>query len=492
MTAPAQGRERTYRFAPLDRTGLLLGLSGTQCGLVGGGVFAAGALLQARTSPALVLVPLVVAAALAFGTWEGQHLHDHIPTRLRFLIVKRTWEAPIPLLSGTRADREKQPPLPPFLAGLELIDATGIGVVRDRRHRTVTGSVPVSGREFSLVERAEQDRILTGWGEVLNGFCAERGAVCRVRVTEWAAPGGSHDLDRYLAEGSSTRSPELQTAYEDLIATAAPMAVRHHVLMSVTVDARRIRTRRRIERTEDAAVSVLIDELDLLTSRLESAGFPTAPALSVTELATALRHRLDPSVVARPTRAASLAEAAGLVSPWNAGPLATELDWSHLRADGSVHRTYWVSDWPRLDVGPNWLEPVLLHAGGVRTFALHYEPIARSRSQRRVDRDSTRLAADEEQRTRAGFRIGAHHRRAQAAVLEREAELVAGFCELEYAGFVVVTAGDVEALDRSCAEYEQVAAQSGVQLRPLEGRHDLGVVCALPVGRGLTFRWGTS
>ena len=77
-------------------------------------------------------------------------------------------------------------------------------------------------------------------------------------------------------------------------------------------------------------------------------------------------------------------------------------------------------------------------------------------------------------------------------MLEREAELVAGFCELEYAGFVVVSAADLDALDRSCAEYEQVAAQSGLQLRPLDGRHDLGVVCALPLGRGLAFRWGAS
>src|SRR6266545_3515321 len=108
MTAPAQRRQPTYRFAPLDRTGLLLGLSGTQCGLLGGGVFAAGALLQARTPPALMLAPLVAAVAMAFGTWEGQHLHEHIPTRLRFLLVKRTWEAPIPLLSGTAADHDIQ------------------------------------------------------------------------------------------------------------------------------------------------------------------------------------------------------------------------------------------------------------------------------------------------------------------------------------------------------------------------------------------------
>jgi len=173
-------------------------------------------------------------------------------------------------------------------------------------------------------------------------------------------------------------------------------------------------------------------------------------------------------------------------------PRADETDWGHLTVDGSLHRTYWIAEWPRLDVPPNWLEPVLLHAGGVRTFALLYEPVPPSRSQRRIDRDSTRLAADEEQRTRGGFRIGASHRRAQAAVLERESELVAGFRELEFAGFVTVSAPTLEVLERSCSEYEQVAAQAGLEIRPLHGRQDLGIVCSLPVGRGLAAKRGIS
>src|SRR3546814_17282194 len=98
--------------------------------------------------------------------------------------------------------------------------------------------------------------------------------------------------------------------------------------------------------------------------------------------------------------------------------------------------------WPRLDVPPNWLEPLLLYGGGVRTFALHYEPVPPSRSQRRIDRDSTRLAADEEQRARPRFRVGARHRRAQTTVADREAELAAGYAELEFAGSLMVSAAD--------------------------------------------------
>jgi len=64
----------------------------------------------------------------------------------------------------------------------------------------------------------------------------------------------------------------------------------------------------------------------------------------------------------------------------------------------------------------------------------------------------------------------------------------AGYAELEFTGFVIVTADDRDSLEASCSEYEQVAAQSGLELRRLDGRHDLALPCLLPVGRGLARR----
>ena len=490
MTAPAASdapSPRIYRLAPLDRTGVLLGLSATQCLLLGLGVFAAGAALRAHLPAPVVAGPILVVLTLGFATWDGAPLHQLLPARARYIFIAGVWHARLPLL---RQDRTAAPEWPPFLAGIDLVDHDGLGVIADRRGRLLTASIAVSGREFSLGEREEQDRILDGWGEVLNGFCRERGAICRVKVTEWAGPAGTLDIDVGVPADTAALRPELLAAYREMLAEAGPTAVRHDVLISITVDTRRTRTTRRAIGTGDAGVDVLRDELAGLASRLDAAGFRSSPPLDVRALAKAIRSRLDPTVLQRAGRPGTLAEAAG-VAHWNAAPLSVDTDLRHLRADGSVHRAYWVGDWPRLDQGPNWLEPLLLHPGGIRTFALHYEPVARSRSQRRVDRDSTRLAADEEHRSRAGFRIGASHRRAQSAVAEREAELVAGFCELEYAGFVVVTAPDLDTLERSCAEYEQSAAQLGLQLRPLDGSHDLGVAAALPVARGVALRWST-
>jgi len=112
----------------------------------------------------------------------------------------------------------------------------------------MSASLAVQGREFSLVERAEQERILAGWGDVLGGFCSERGTVSRVRVTEWAAPSGVGEHERFLAAHARPTNQAARAAYEALLAQAGPRIVSHEVLATITVELRKIRSGRRGER----------------------------------------------------------------------------------------------------------------------------------------------------------------------------------------------------------------------------------------------------
>lgn len=483
---------RRYRFAPIDRTGVVLGLDGPQCGVLGVGVLVTSLGLRGGVPLLVALVPTFLAAMFGFGRWSGWRLDQIVPTALRFALSgaagRRRWLAALPRRCPAQdapATRRAAPP--PFLSGIELHSVPGdVAVVWDRRSRTVSASLRVSGRPFTLLKRSDQEHVLQQWGDVLAGFCAEGTGVAHVRITEWSGPTGALDA------GASRRpsAPDLgngraRQSYDDLVDAAGRRAVGHEVLVTVTVDTKGARSRTG-DGPPGAAVTRLLEELQSAADRIEPAGLAVYGPLSVSETAETLRRRLDPSCIPTlVTRRCSLAELAGVVSIDNAGPLSSIVDWRQVGCDRSLHRTYWIAEWPRLDVGADWLSPFLLHGAGTRTFSLHLEPVTPSRSRRRIERDSTRLVADEAQRTRAGFRIGAHHRRSQAAVLERETELVAGHAEFEYVGFVTVTAADEQSLARSCAAYEQLAAQSGMELRALDGRHDKALACALPVGRGL-------
>lgn len=502
-----QAKSQHYRFGPRDRTGWLLGLQAPQCVALGAGVFAAGVLLNVGAPMPVVLVPLLAASGFAFARWDGHSIHELAPVAIVWALARalgnRVWFADLPRFARDGRAARPQPDWPPPLAGIAIEETTdarwtrrgravGAGVVHDRRERTLSAALRVRGREFSLCERAEQERLLHLWGDALAAFCAERGPVGRVRWTEWAAPAGLDDQFEHLAElRPATDETAPVHAYRELLEQAGPMATRHEVLVTVTIDERRLRSRRRDSADQRAAAEeALMDEVRLLTTRLDGAGLAVDPPLSPQEVAHVIRAHLDPygAPEIRSGGRRSLVEHAGLVSVSNAGPLAVETAWDHVRVGGSCHTAYVVAEWPRLEVPPAWMEPLFLHAGGIRTVALHYEPVAPSRSKRQIDRETVKLSSDEEQRTRSGFRVGARHRRAQTEVLEREAELVAGYGEFEFVGFLAVTAPGLDELKRSCAEFEQAAAQAGLELRRLDGRHDLALACTLPIGRGIAPR----
>lgn len=501
----SEQRNVTYRFNLRDRTGWFLGLEGPQCIALGAGVVGAGALLNAGAPGPSVFVPLLFAAGFSLGQWQGRPIHLLAPIAATWgfsrITQGRSWRAPVPRFRTDGSPTATQPSLPPVLSGT-TIDESDIAwtrrsrseaaaIIRDATERTATAVLRVSGREFALCERDDQQRLLAQWGDALAAFCAERAPVAKVRWIEWSAPAGLDDQLGYLARHQTAADDaDPVAAYRELLGSAGPMSTRHEVLVAVTVAQRKLR-RRRGEEGEASIDETLLDEVRLLSGRLENAGLTASLPLTPTEIATVLRSRLDPYSTPRHTnRKRSLSEMAGLVSVPNAGPMSIDEAWDCVRVDRSFHVSYAVAEWPRLEVTPNWLEPLLLHAGGIRTIAVHYEPVAHSRSQRQVDRDSVKLAADEEQRNRSGFRIGARHRRAQAEVAEREAELVAGFPEFEYVGTMHICAPDRGSLERSCAEYEQLAAQVGIELRRLDWQHELALACILPIGRGIAGRRG--
>ena len=483
------------------------------------GLFVAGVALNLGAPPLVTLIPPTLSLAVAFVPFAGRQIWAWLPIVIAWRVRRadRSWRSPLPRFSanGTAAT---PPSLPRCLDGLTVLhhqigwsprgrSGGTVGVVRDESDGALTMAVRVTGQGFALLERRDQDRLLGGWGDALAGCCRERSPVRSVRWVEWAAPAGVAEQLEYLdRHRSSSATDEAVASYRELLARSGPVATRHETLVCITVDPRRVRelhrrsagshapsSERHRKNRGTSALDALAEEMRLLITRLETAGLVVEGPLSPELLDGVTRSRLDPFTdpSTAPLRRTLAERAQGAITQAEqpiGGPMAMETSWDHVRVDRAFHTSLAITEWPRLDVPANWIEPLLLGGAAIRSVTVVVEPVPPSRAQRRVDRDTTRLSADAEQRNRSGFRIGARHRRAVTEVAEREAELVAGYAEFEFSGVITVTAPDLETLDRHAAESEQLAAQAGLSVRRLDGQHDVALPLCLPLSRGIATR----
>jgi hypothetical protein len=166
--------------------------------------------------------------------------------------------------------------------------------------------------------------------------------------------------------------------------------------------------------------------------------------------------------------------------------MATAPEWGRIRVDGTWHVTYWVAEWPRADVGPDFLAPLLLMSDVRRTVSVVMEPVGPLRAARQVEQARTADIADGELRRRGGFLATARRRREEETLAHREVELADGHGQFRFSAYVTVTAGDSDRLAEACGRVEQAAAQAGLDVRVCYGDQLEAFTCTLPLGRGLT------
>jgi len=221
-----------------------------------------------------------------------------------------------------------------------------------------------------------------------------------------------------------------------------------------------------------------------LADRCRDAGLVVADPLSAAEITDAVRAGADPAIVraAQPAQR-RLEVRAGLVPAVHTAPLAMDVAWDHVRVDGAIHRGLWVSMWPNLEVGPRWLESLLLDTAGTRTITMVMEPVSPRKSRQQIRHDAVKVQGDIHNRSSHDFRIPVELQRARADLDRREAELSAGFAEYRYLALIDVCAATLEELDELTNTYIDVAAGCGMELRALDGRHDAAWACSLPIGR---------
>jgi hypothetical protein len=178
-----------------------------------------------------------------------------------------------------------------------------------------------------------------------------------VQWIERTVPGQGDELASYLQEKRDRTvqfSSSVVSSYIELIEAAAPVTQEHDVLVCLQIDVRRAgRELKRLGGGDEAACELLLREAESLARRLGSAEIKVFGLLRPRQYAEVVRDAFDP--FGHQARARSRLGDPGRegVDPELMGPYAEEPGWSRYRSDAAFHNTYWISSWPRSEVGPS-------------------------------------------------------------------------------------------------------------------------------------------
>jgi hypothetical protein len=485
-----------YRFGPLEQRGLIAGWRGGQIASVALGLVVGIGVLRANSGVLGIAVALVsVGGALAFACWPiaGRSAEQWLPTVLAWCTTVRTHLSPWStdghqLAQGTITSPGLRRATRPHTFGGLSIDAAGrdpegtAGVIYDARSHTYTCVLEVSGHGFPLLGPQEQTRRVGGWASALSSFAHEGSLVHRVQWLAATNPTEEQSARAYFARRSFAQCPEpVSHSYDQLLNSMATRTRDHDVHLAVQIAAKGAeRAIRAAGGGRRGAHSVLLREATALCRRLRDAELEVEGALSSDQL-TRLCARTVRSPAAFPSVACTQAQRRSS-PPW---PTSLRAEWGLAQTDATWHAVYWIAEWPRLDVAPDFLGPLLL--GPVRrTVSVVMEPLSSRRATRQVEQARIADLADAELRRRGGFLSSARRSREVELVQQREVELADGHVSVRFSGYVMVTADSRDELTEGCEQTEQAGAQAYLELRRLYGDQQRAIAYAFPLCRGLS------
>jgi hypothetical protein len=495
-------RQRRYQFGPLQQPGVV-------------GMLRVGQLLIVATAAALALLALYIlrdffglligllalmgAGAMIFLPVEGRTLDEWAPIVIRWARRSRANQrgyrsvGPSSGMSLDGQDSASAHSLPAELADLDLLEVLygqdEVGVLRDRNIGSYTAVIAVRAGAFGLRDPSEQERKLDAWGAVLASAARDGSPVRRLQWIERTLPAQGDELAAHLQAERDRSVPldsNLVRSYIELVESAAPATQEHEILVALQIDQHRgAKELKRLGGGDEGACELLLREAESFAERLSVADITVFGVLPPRQYAELVRDGFDPYGRRGRARAALRDQSREGVDPARMGPFADQTTWGHYRSDSALHVTYWIASWPRSDVGPAFLAPLLMQTRAVRTMAVTIEPIPYSISMRKAEAAQTAEVAEEIQRDRQGFMTTARLRRRQQATARREEELADGHAEMRFAGYVTVSGASSEDLDRSCSDVEHSAQLARLELQRLYGEQDVGFTFTLPLCRGL-------
>jgi hypothetical protein len=481
MSPPSVGGPSTVRFARRSTRGVILGFSLSRAlsvaagivvmilGLVSGGGI--GFLVSG-----VLWAPLLAAA---FVTVHGRPAIEWAPVAVQFAARSATGQREFrakpskPRPAGTLA-------LPGDAASLRFYDdpVTGACMIHDPYRQTISAVLGVEHPAYVLLAPEEQAQRVSAWGRTLASL-AQSGTCAAVQVLEATVPDpGTGVAGFYEAHGTHDGS-WVDGEYRALLAQTTTASSTHRTTITIALDMKRAaKAISHAGRGMKGAAAVLSTDMVGLEHGLRSSGLRIGHWLSATELAAIVRSAYDPASTVLPGQPGAKMK--------SAGPVAISEHWDRFRSDSSWSAVLWVSDWPRIDVPPHFLHPLVFSPGVRKTISFVARPLGTTEALKAIRREKTEAISDSVQKAKIGQIEDLSDAQEYEDLLERERALISGHADVAFSGFIALSAPSEDLLCAAISQIERAASQAACETRILYGAQTQGfVVAALPFARGV-------
>jgi len=487
------------RFAARERRGIFLGLTFLQLVVIGAGVAILLATLFINPNAFWVMLPLIALVVFfALATYRREPVLVIAAQAARYAYRSLTGQTAfrrdvwlrvtMASLSVGQAQVAAAAPvvtskflLPGALGDVQLVQIPGAGAfVYNARGRLAAVTVKVGSRAWALRDKGTQEAAYDGfveWLSSLESLPGVRETTIRIRVDR----ASSNELRDYLVVRQNEHDPqvsaELREQYWSLTQAASKRSMGFTNYITLTFDTTALNSAIRDAGKGLAGLAAVLRErvagieTSMEHARLTPAGWLTSDeldelnALSADPVSAATRREQDSNVVSAPSPVMGIDEG-----------------WDALRVDESWHQTFWVAEWPRTDVRTGFLEPLLYAGDATRVITLQVRPVATHKALAQLNRAQSDMETAATIRMKLSSRIPLTHLREEEDLAVREHDLVDGFGDVQYRGFVTISAESKDALAKARTDIEQASHPARLVLASMSGQQAAGfVTAALPV-----------
>jgi hypothetical protein len=491
------------RFAARERRGLLLGLTFLQLIVIGAAVAILIATLFVNTNALWVMLPVVALVCFfAIATYRREPVLVIAAQAARYAVRsaagqtvfrRDVWlRVAVASLGVGHADKAAATPvvssrflLPGALGDAQIVQVPGAGAfMYNARGRLASVTVRVGSRAWALRDTGTQEAAYDGfveWLSALENLPGLRETTIRIRVDR----ASSNELRDYLLARENEYSPqvsaELRQEYSWLTRAASKRSMGFTNYITLTFDTAALNAAiRDAGKGLTGLAAVLKERVTGIETSMEHARLTPAGWLTSGELDDLLAAAADPIAAAtRRERDAGPSAAGGQPAPPIMG---IDEGWDCLRVDESWHQTFWVAEWPRTDVRTGFLEPLLYAGDATRVITLQVRPIATHKALAQLNRAQSDMETAATIRLKLQSRIPLTHIREEEDLAARERDLVDGFGDVQYRGFVTISAESKDGLAKARTDIEQASHPARLVLASMSGQQAAGfVTSALPV-----------